>query len=94
MCLFLYFSLREVDVARVKELRRRLIARGLTGKTVTNVIGLLHKVMSDATEEGFGSTSASGFPRSSGLASARAASTTSATASSRSPSRRARTPAG
>src|SRR5262249_49233902 len=45
-------SLREVDVARVKEFRRRLIAGGLTGKSVTNIIGMLHKVMADATEEG------------------------------------------
>src|SRR5262245_56872046 len=47
------FSLREVDVARVNEFRRRLVADGLTGKSVSNIIGVLHKVMSDATEEGF-----------------------------------------
>jgi integrase len=45
-------SLWEVDVARVNEFRRRLIASGLSGKSVTNIIGMLHKVMTDATEEG------------------------------------------
>jgi hypothetical protein len=43
-------SLREIEVGRVKEFRRRLIASGLTGKSVTNIIGMLHKVMTDATE--------------------------------------------
>src|SRR5262245_28728070 len=33
------FSLREVDVARVNEFRRRLVADGLTGKSVSNIIG-------------------------------------------------------
>jgi integrase len=45
-------SLRELDVARVNEFRRALIASGLTGKSVTNLIGTLHKAMSDAAEEG------------------------------------------
>jgi integrase len=45
-------SLREVDVARVNEFRRALIASGLSGKSVTNIIGTLHKAMTDATEEG------------------------------------------
>ena len=45
-------SVREVDVARVKEFRRQLIASGLTGKSVTNIIGTLHKAMADASEEG------------------------------------------
>jgi integrase len=46
------FSLREVDVARVNEFRRQLMASGITGKSVTNIIGTLHKVMTDATREG------------------------------------------
>jgi len=37
----------------VNEFRRRLVADGPTGKSVSNIIGMLHKVMSDATEEGF-----------------------------------------
>jgi integrase len=45
-------SLREVDVAGANEFRRQLIASGLTGKSVTNIIGTLHKVMTDATREG------------------------------------------
>lgn len=58
-------SLREVDVARVNEFRRALVASGLSGKSVTNLIGTLHKVMTDATEEGLvpasaATTSASG----------------------------------
>ena len=44
-------SLREVDVARVNEFRRQLVASGLSGKSVTNLIGTLNKVMTDATEE-------------------------------------------
>jgi integrase len=45
-------SLREVDVTRVTEFRRQLVAIGLSGKSITNLIGTLHKAMSDAVEEG------------------------------------------
>ena len=45
-------SLREVDVTRVNEFRRRLVAAGLSGKSITNLIGTLHKAMADAVEEG------------------------------------------
>jgi integrase len=45
-------SLREVDVARVNEFRRQLVASGLSGKSVTNLIGTLHKAMTDAVAEG------------------------------------------
>src|SRR5206468_6118946 len=46
-------SLREVDVTRANEFRRRLVAAGLSGKSVTNLIGTLHKAMADAVAEGF-----------------------------------------
>jgi integrase len=45
-------SLREVDVTRVTEFRRQLVAMGLSGKSITNLIGTLHKAMADAVEEG------------------------------------------
>jgi len=45
-------SLREVDVARVNEFRRQLIASGLTRKSITNIIGTLHQAMVDAIEKG------------------------------------------
>ena len=45
-------SVREVDVPRVNEFRRSLVASGLTGKSITNILGALHKAMSDAAEEG------------------------------------------
>src|SRR5206468_11134387 len=46
-------SLREVDVTRANEFRRRLVAAGLSGKSITNLIGTLHKTMADAVAEGF-----------------------------------------
>ena len=46
-------SLREVDVTRANEFRRRLVAAGLSGKSITNLIGTLHKAMADAVAEGF-----------------------------------------
>ena len=45
-------SLREVDVGRVTEFRRQLVTTGLSGKSITNLIGTLHKAMADAVEEG------------------------------------------
>jgi integrase len=44
--------LDEIDVARCREFRRSLVDTGLGGKTVGNVVGLLHKALNDAVEEG------------------------------------------
>jgi integrase len=44
--------LDEIDVARCREFRRSLIDAGLGGKTVGNIVGLLHKAFNDAVEEG------------------------------------------
>jgi integrase len=44
--------LDEIDVTRCREFRRSLIDAGLGGKTVGNIIGLLHKALNDAVEEG------------------------------------------
>ena len=42
----------EIDVVRCNGFRRSLIDAGLSGKSVGNVAGLLHKVFADAVEEG------------------------------------------
>src|SRR5208283_4958930 len=44
--------LDEVDVARCREFRRTLVDGGLGGKTVSNIVGLLHKAFNDAVEDG------------------------------------------
>ena len=44
--------LDEIDVTRCREFRRALIDAGLGGKTVGNIVGLLHKAFNDAVEEG------------------------------------------
>ena len=44
--------LDEIDVARCREFRRSLVDACLGGKTVGNIVGLLHKVFNDAVEEG------------------------------------------
>jgi integrase len=44
--------LDEIDVPRCREFRRALVDAGLSGKTISNVVGLLHKAFSDAVEEG------------------------------------------
>ncbi len=41
----------EIDVLQCNSFRRSLIDAGLTGKSVGNVAGLLHKIFSDAVEE-------------------------------------------
>ena len=46
------FRLDQIDVTRVNAFRRGLTDKGLGGKTVTNVMGILHKTFSDALEEG------------------------------------------
>jgi integrase len=45
-------GLDEIDVARCREFRRSLVDAGLGGKTIGNIIGLLHKAFNDALEEG------------------------------------------
>ncbi len=42
----------EIDVQRCNNFRRSLIDAGLSGKSVGNVAGLLHKIFADAVEEG------------------------------------------
>ncbi len=44
--------LDEIDVTRCREFRRSLIDAGLGGKTIGNIVGLLHKAFNDAVEEG------------------------------------------
>ena len=44
--------LDEIDVARCRDFRRALVDLGLGGKTVGNIVGLLHKALNDAVEEG------------------------------------------
>jgi integrase len=44
--------LTELRVGRCRDYRRELEVEGLSGKTVTNILGLLHKAMADAVEEG------------------------------------------
>jgi len=44
--------LDEIDVARCREFRRTIVDVGLGGKTVGNIVGLLHKAFNDAVEEG------------------------------------------
>ena len=44
--------LDEIDVPRCREFRRALVDAGLSGKTISNVVGLLHKAFNDAVEEG------------------------------------------
>ncbi len=44
-------ALDEIDVTRVNEFRRSLVDAGLAGKTVTTIMGLLHKAFADALEE-------------------------------------------
>ena len=44
--------LDEIDVPRCREFRRALVDAGLSGKTISNVVGLLHKAFSDAVGEG------------------------------------------
>lgn len=44
--------LDEIDVARCREFRRAIVDVGLGGKTVGNIVGLLHKAFGDAVEEG------------------------------------------
>jgi len=44
--------LTELRIGRCRDYRRELEVEGLSGKTVTNILGLLHKAMADAVEEG------------------------------------------
>jgi integrase len=44
--------LTDLRVGRCRDYRRELEAEGLSGKTVTNILGLLHKAMADAVDEG------------------------------------------
>jgi hypothetical protein len=44
--------LTDLRIGRCRDYRRELEAEGLSGKTVTNILGLLHKAMADAVEEG------------------------------------------
>ena len=48
---FSHFPLDEIDVTRVNEFRRALKDSGLAGKTITNIMGMLHKMFEDALEE-------------------------------------------
>jgi integrase len=49
---FGHLRLNQIDVARCKDFRRRLIDAELHGKTVVNISGLAHKIFSDAVDEG------------------------------------------
>ena len=42
----------EITTAHCNALRRSIIDEGLSGKTASNVLGLLHKALGDAVEEG------------------------------------------
>ena len=44
--------MNELTVGRCREYRQELQDQGLSGKTITNILGLLHKALSDAVEEG------------------------------------------
>jgi integrase len=44
--------LDEIDVGRCREFRRDLVDRGLAGKTIGNILGLLHKALNDALDDG------------------------------------------
>jgi integrase len=44
--------LTDLRIGRCRDYRQELEAEGLSGKTVTNILGLLHKAMADAVEEG------------------------------------------
>ncbi len=44
--------LHELRPRRLKEFRKELQDKGLSGKTVMNVLGLLHKACEDAVEDG------------------------------------------
>jgi integrase len=44
--------LTDLRIGRCRDYRRELEEEGLSGKTVTNILGLLHKAMADAVEEG------------------------------------------
>jgi integrase len=44
--------LTDLRLGRCRDYRRELEAEGLSGKTVTNILGLLHKAMADAVDEG------------------------------------------
>jgi integrase len=43
--------LDQIGVTRINEFRRSLVDMGLAGKTVTTIMGLLHKAFADALEE-------------------------------------------
>src|SRR5262249_49507408 len=43
--------LAALRIGRCRDFRQGLEAEGLSGKTVTNILGLLHKAMADAVEE-------------------------------------------
>ena len=46
------FRLHEITTAHCNALRRSIIDEGRSGKTASNVLGLLHKALGDAVEEG------------------------------------------
>ena len=47
-----HLAMNELTVGRCREYRQELQDQGLSGKTITNILGLLHKALSDAVEEG------------------------------------------
>jgi integrase len=47
-----HLRLAEITTAQCNQLRRRLIEDRKSGKTVVNIMGLLHKALSDAVSEG------------------------------------------
>ena len=49
---FRHFRLSEVTPAHCSAFRRELLQQGLSGKTVGNIMGLLHKAFADAIEDG------------------------------------------
>lgn len=49
---FRHFRLSEVTPAHCSSFRRALLEEGLSGKTVGNIMGLLHKAFADAVEDG------------------------------------------
>jgi integrase len=44
-------QLGDLTVGRCRDYRKALQDEGLTGKTITNILGVLHKAMADAVEE-------------------------------------------